>query len=166
MAQLTEYLRAAHSAYHVVWFTQSVLEDAGFEELDLRKGFDLKAGGKYYCSPYPTSLFAFRVGKKIKSGSMHIACAHTDSPTFRVKPAADLGEKSGTFRINVEPYGGSLKRTWFDRPLGLAGTVLVRGKNPTPEMCSLAEDFGIALLSTDYPMFKACGLLYSAGLGH
>ena len=44
--------------------------------------------------------------------------------------------------------------------------VLVRGKNPTPEMCSLAEDFGIALSSTDYPMFKACGLLYSAGLGH
>ncbi len=130
MAELTEYLEAAKSSYHVVEFAASRLKEAGFEELSFRGGFDLKEGGAYYCIPYPTSLFAFRIAEKVTGEGMHIACAHTDSPTFRIKPSPDMGERAGTCRINVEPYGGALRRTWFDRGLGVAGTVYIKGEDP------------------------------------
>ena len=42
--------------------------------------------------------------------------------------------------------------------------VFVRGKVPSPEVLALAEEKDIAVLSTEYGMFAACGLLYRAGL--
>lgn len=48
--------------------------------------------------------------------------------------------------------------------LDLAGVVFVRGKEPSKEMREIAQAKGIPLLSTDYPMYEACGILFKAGL--
>lgn len=135
MKSVTDYLEAAKSPYHAVEFTKKRLAEAGFKELDIKEEFNIKRGGCYYCTPYSSVLFAFKIAENKASkaeltGKMHIACAHTDSPSFKIKPAAECGAKAGVYRINVEPYGGGLKRTWFDRPLGIAGTVVLRGYNP------------------------------------
>ena len=129
MTELTEYLKAAKSPYHAVEFTAKRLEEAGFKKLELTEKFELKKGGAYYLSPYPRALFAFRISENVTGKGIHIACAHTDSPTFRIKPSADMDERGGARRINVEPYGGMLKKTWFDRGLGVAGVVYVSGEN-------------------------------------
>lgn len=42
--------------------------------------------------------------------------------------------------------------------------VFVRGKEPGPDIVSLAAERGIVLLRTPLRMFTACGLLYEAGL--
>lgn len=129
LKDLFGYLEAAKSPVHVVAYSCEQLERAGFIKLDFDKKFELKAGGKYYCKPYDSLLFAFRVASNIKAGKMHIACAHTDSPSFKIKPVADMGARANVNRINVEPYGGALKRTWFDRPLGVAGQLVLKGDN-------------------------------------
>lgn len=129
LKELFGYLEAAKSPVHVVKYAEERLAAAGFEKLDFDKRFELSAEGKYYCTPYESLLFAFKVGKRINSGKMHIACAHTDSPSFKIKPVADMGARAGINRINVEPYGGALKRTWFDRPLGVAGELVLKGES-------------------------------------
>ena len=130
MSELMDYLKAAKSPYHVCDYAEKRLEAAGFDKLEITDGFELVPGGRYYCRPYPTVLFAFKTGEKITRGGMHIACAHTDSPTFRIKPSPEMGQRGGIKRVNVEPYGGSLKRTWFDRPLGVAGEVILKSGDP------------------------------------
>ncbi len=142
MTDLTEYLKAAKSPYHAVLFAEDRLREAGFEKLDLTDKFELKAGGKYFLIPYPRALFAFRISDKATGSGIHIACAHTDSPTFRLKPMPDMDAKGGIRRINVEPYGGMLKKTWFDRSLGVAGLLFVKGENaysPRPVLFDSGE---------------------------
>ena len=70
---------------------------------------------------------AFRIGEK-KPRGLRIAAAHTDFPGFRVKPAAGM-VKDGYGLVNVEPYGGLILSSWLDRPLSLAGKVVLRGKS-------------------------------------
>lgn len=129
MASLVDYLNSAKSSYHVVKYAENQLIEAGFTKLEFGKKFDIKKGGAYYCIPQPTMLYAFTIGQKVTSGKMHISCAHTDSPTFKIKPEPEMGARANAIRINTEPYGGSLKRTWFDRPLCVAGQVVVKAEN-------------------------------------
>lgn len=141
MAELTEYLNNDKSAYHAVEFCEKQLLNNGFAELKMNKKFNIASGGKYYVKPGLTSLFAFKMPEKkeniISNGEcvagFRIAMAHTDFPTFKLKPVADCSDKAGLSLINVEPYGGSLKKTWFDRPLGIAGAVYIQNDNNSPE---------------------------------
>lgn len=125
--KLITYLNKDKSAYHAVNHCEEVLKDNGFTELSMKEKFTPDADGKYYVKPYKTSLFAFVMPEDLKD--MRIAMAHTDFPTFKVKPVAMLNSKAGCSLINVEPYGGSLKKTWFDRPLAVAGLVVVKTDN-------------------------------------
>lgn len=75
-------------------------------------------------SPYDSMLFAWTQGKK--NAPVHIAAAHTDFPMLKLKPNPELTKK-GYVQMNVEPYGGLIMPSWFDRPLGLAGKVVLAG---------------------------------------
>lgn len=129
---LTAYLDQGRSPYHVVAVVKERLREEGFTELAFDEDFRLATGGRYYVSPYPTVLFAFTVAGQITDGSMHIACAHTDFPCLKLKSHPEMTEsgKPAMVRVNVETYGGLLKKTWFDRPLGVAGKVVLRTENP------------------------------------
>ncbi len=45
-----------------------------------------------------------------------------------------------------------------------SGIIYVRGKTPDEDGKKLAEEMGIPLLSTQYMMFEACGILYNKGI--
>lgn len=122
--EISKYLDNHKSVYHAVEFCKKVLEDAGFKELKLKDKFELKANDKYYIIQNGSSLFAFIMPGNIKS--MRLAMAHTDFPTFKLKPMAKLNAKANCNQVNVEPYGGSLKKTWFDRALGIAGKLVIK----------------------------------------
>lgn len=142
--ELLEFIATCTSPYHTVATSQTLLEANGFLELKLEESWNIASGGKYYTKVYDSTLIAFRVGNKETSG-LKIAAAHTDFPCFRIKPEPGiLTEGYGT--LNVEGYGGMIVSTWLDRPLSLAGKVVLKGKNPFKPKVHLV-DFKRPLLS-------------------
>lgn len=107
------------------------LEQNGYRRLDPQQPLgELKAGDKVYVTKNDSSVYAFRLGRKpLAETGFHMICAHSDSPTFRVKPHAEMTGEGGLVRLNTEVYGGPILSTWFDRPLTLAGRVIVRGND-------------------------------------
>ena len=107
------------------------LTAAGFQSIDPREPMPkMKPGNGYFVTKNDSSLYAFRIGRKpLGEGGFHIICAHCDSPTFRIKPQAEMYQEGGVVKLNTEVYGGPILSTWMDRPLSLAGRVIVRGKD-------------------------------------
>lgn len=123
MKNLLNYLEKGITPYHVIQQTEELLEKKGFEKLSFGKQWNLGYGGKYFVTPYASMTFAFTIGKNVSKiiGAM----AHTDFPCFKLKPNPECHSKQFA-RVNVEPYGGMLLNTWFDRPLGIAGKIVTK----------------------------------------
>lgn len=110
------------------------LSAAGFQPLDMRDEWNLRAGGRYFVTKNDSAVFAFTVGSDPLAG-YHIVCAHSDSPGFRIKPNAEMPAAGNMLRLNTEVYGGPILYTWFDRPLSIAGRVMLESHDPMqPEM--------------------------------
>lgn len=91
---------------------------------------EVKSGDRFFVTKNDSSIYAFRIGNKpIADAGFHMICAHCDSPTFRIKPNAEMLTEGGIVKQNTEVYGGPIMSTWFDRPLTLAGRVIVRGED-------------------------------------
>ena len=91
---------------------------------------EVKSGDRFFVTKNDSSIYAFRTGNKpIADAGFHMICAHCDSPTFRIKPHAEMLTEGGIVKLNTEVYGGPIMSTWFDRPLTLAGRVIVRGED-------------------------------------
>ena len=122
MEELREFLDRSVSAYHATANLVQMLEQAGYTRLYEHEPWNLVRGGKYYMVRGGTTMLAFRVPKGTPKGFMISAC-HTDRPTFKVK---GNGELKGTYtRLATEKYGGMLMSPWMDRPLSVAGRVVV-----------------------------------------
>ena len=120
------------TCFHVVSAIANDLKDDGFEELSEANIWNLEKGGKYFTTRNGSSLIAFRVPKKEILG-LNIASAHTDSPSLKIKGLQAEMSEGPYLKLNVEFYGGLLMATWFDRPLSLAGRVIVKEKNKLVE---------------------------------
>ncbi|MDD6159635.1 MAG: M18 family aminopeptidase [Oscillospiraceae bacterium] len=123
-AALLDYIAASPTAYHAVAHTAELLEKAGYTALCESGHWALRPGGKYYVMRNGSSLIAFRVPHGEYSGFMMTA-AHCDSPCFKVKENGELADEHYV-RLSTERYGGMLCASWMDRPLALAGRVVVR----------------------------------------
>lgn len=122
---LFEFIKHSPSAYHTVNTVKGLLDSEGYTELYESDRWKLTVGGRYYVIRNGTSIIAFRTSREAR-GFM-ITASHSDSPTFRVKTTP---ESVGAYtRLEVEKYGGMIYYTWLDRPLSVAGRVVVR----TPE---------------------------------
>ena len=134
--ELLTFIKKSPSTFHAVKASEELLNKAGFEQLFWGKSWKLKAGGRYYCSIFDSALVAFTTGKKTRG--LKIAMAHTDFPGFRVKPAAGI-VREGYGILNIEPYGGLIEQSWLDRPLSLAGKIVLRGKDPFHPVVRLVD---------------------------
>ncbi|MEE1309824.1 MAG: M18 family aminopeptidase [Bacteroidaceae bacterium] len=107
------------------------LVDAGFERLNACEKLDnIKPGRQFFFTKNDSSVYAFRIGTEpLCNAGFHVICAHCDSPTFRIKPNAEMTGEGGIVRLNTEVYGGPIMSTWFDRPLTIAGRVIVRSED-------------------------------------
>ena len=119
---LFDFIRRSPSPWHAVKTAAEALDKAGYTRLEERESWRLAPGGKYYTTREGSSLIAWRQPAAPAAG-WRIAAAHSDSPAYRVKGAA---VKSGCTMLLTEGYGGMIRASWLDRPLGLAGRVLVR----------------------------------------
>lgn len=129
MEQLFDLLEQGITASHVISYLRKDLTANGFKELFLEDAWKLEENGKYYVNLYGSNGVAFTVGRmRGKMPSFRIAMAHSDYPNFQLKPEPWLKGKHNV-RFNVEIYGGMYQKSWLDRPLGVAGKVVVRGEN-------------------------------------
>jgi len=124
-----DFVNETGSPYHSVLACANLLRKSGFQELHDSKPWTLARGGKYYVTKDGADIMAFVVGGKFlaegKQSGASIVGAHTDSPCLRLRPVSKMGG-SGMLQVGIQTYGGGLWHTWFDRPLGLAGKVVVR----------------------------------------
>ena len=119
---LFEFIKSSPDAYHAVNSVKEMLDKEGYTELYESERWKLAVDGKYYVIRNGSSIIAFRTVKDAR-GFM-ITASHSDSPSFRVKTTA---ETVGAYtRLEVEKYGGMIYYTWLDRPLSVAGRVVVR----------------------------------------
>ena len=120
--KLMAFLNASVSVYHAAAYLSGVLEDAGYIRLSEGESWNLTAGGKYYLTRGGTAVLAFRVPETTPKGFL-MSASHSDRPTFKVK---ENGELTGKYtRLSTEKYGGMLIAPWLDRPLSVAGRVMV-----------------------------------------
>ncbi len=128
---LMEFLDKSPVNFYAVRTVAERLDSEGFTRLDSRDAWHLKPGGKYYMVKNGTAIFGFTVASEpIASAGFRIIAAHSDSPCFRVKPNPEMLSDGGVVKLNVEVYGGPILYTWFDRPLSLAGRVVMRSDDP------------------------------------
>ena len=122
ITELMKFLDVSHSVYHAAEGLAKQLDEAGYVHLVEQDGWDIVPGGKYYLTRGGTAVIAFRVPETAPKGFL-ISASHADRPTFKIKENAEL---SGTYtRLATEKYGGMLMEPWLDRPLSIAGRVMV-----------------------------------------
>lgn len=127
---LCAFMDASPVNFLAVDTTCRLLRKAGFEELDMRAEWSLRSGDRRYVVKNGSAIFAFIVGDGMPSEGFHIISAHSDSPGFRIKPNCEIACEGGAVKLNTEVYGGPILYTWFDRPLSIAGRVMLRSDNP------------------------------------
>lgn len=128
--RLIKFIGNATCSFTTVQTSIELLRDAGFKALELGADWELERGRSYYVNVYDSSLMAFSVGRNYDGGMIRIATAHTDSPSFCVKPNPEVKAGMGNIgKLNVEGYGGAILNTWLDRPLSIAMRVSVKSEN-------------------------------------
>lgn len=129
--RLLDFLNASPVNFLAVRQITKALEQGGYRRLEPTEPIGvLQAGDKFYVTKNDSSVYAFQIGRKaLADVGFHLICAHCDSPTFRIKPNAEMTCEGGIVKLNTEVYGGPIMSTWFDRPLTIAGRVILRGEN-------------------------------------
>ena len=129
--RLLSFLDASPVNFWAVKNIAAELEQNGFRRLNPQEPLGkVEAGDKFYVTKNDSSIYAFHIGKQsLADAGFHMICAHCDSPTFRIKPNAEMDCEGGIVKLNTEVYGGPIMSTWFDRPLTLAGRVIVKGED-------------------------------------
>lgn len=126
--ELLDFIYQSPAAYNAIETIKKYLLKENFIELYESENFKLEKGKNYFVTRNGTSIIAFKLPNDIKEYGFNIVASHSDSPSYKIKPNVDL--KSGNYhKVSVEPYGGMIHSSWVDRPLSLAGRVVVKVKD-------------------------------------
>lgn len=135
-----EFMRQSTTAFQAVAQTAQRLEAAGYERLYEEDVWEIKGGDKKFVVRNDSSLVAFAVPETAADAQaaeeirgFHMICAHSDSPSFKLKENPCIAVEGGYLKLNVENYGGMIKESWLDRPLSVAGRLVVRKEGLTLE---------------------------------
>lgn len=126
---LIDYIYTSPTAFNAVKTSKDLLMENGFNELKINEKWQLEVGGKYFITKNSSSLIAFIINSDNMQDGFRIIGSHSDSPTFRIKPNAEISVENTYLKLNTEAYGGAILSTWFDRPLSIAGRVVLKSKN-------------------------------------
>lgn len=126
--ELFSFIESSPTAFHAVDTMKQMLEAEGYQPLLESREWQLEKGGKYYVTRNGTSLLAFRIPQKDFCG-FQIMASHSDSPMFKIKENPEINTEGAYVKLNVEKYGGMLCAPWFDRPLSVAGRLIIKTKD-------------------------------------
>lgn len=122
--KLLDFIEKSPTAFQAVDEMQKRLTENGFEVLSEKEYWKLVPGGKYLVTRNNSALIAFCIPEK-ESRVFHIMASHSDSPSFKIKENPEIKVDNSYVKLNVEKYGGMLMAPWFDRPLSVAGRVII-----------------------------------------
>ncbi len=125
--ELINFIEKSPSAFHAVNNIEKMLISSNFTELVPNEKWVINSGKKYYIKSNNTSIIAFSMPLNEYKG-VKIIASHSDAPCFKLKANAEKNEANAYVKLNVEKYGGMILSTWFDRPLSIAGRVIVSEK--------------------------------------
>ena len=138
--QLLEFIRKSPVSFQATEEMEQRFRKAGYQKLSEKEYWNLKAGGKYVVTRNHSALIAFSIPEK-NSMRFHIMASHSDSPAFKIKENPEMQVEHAYTQLNVEGYGGMLMAPWADRPLSVAGRVMVSGKNgPEERLVNIDRD--------------------------
>ena len=120
-----QFVQASPTAFHAVDTVSKLLREKGFVALNEAAVWSLTPGGKYYVTRNRSSVLAFVLPAE-GDHPFRIVASHSDSPAFKLKPQTESPVGDKYLRLNVEMYGGMILPSWLDRPLSIAGRILVR----------------------------------------
>lgn len=123
--KLLKFIQKSPTAFQAVEEMSERLQKEGFEELREEKHWNLKPGGDYYVTRNHSAIIAFSIPKK-PVWKFHIMASHSDSPMLKIKENPEMEVEKTYIKLNVERYGGMILSPWFDRPLSVAGRLIVR----------------------------------------
>ena len=136
--ELLEFINESPTSYHATNTVKKMLDEKGFKELKESDTWELNKGDKCYVIKNDSAIIAFEIGTgEIEEEGFRLIGAHTDSPSFKVKPAPEMVIENKYVKLNTEVYGGPILNTWFDRPLSLAGRVTLKGETPFKPLTKL-----------------------------
>ena len=134
------FVEQSPTAFHAVANLKDLLRQAGFRELKEKYPWLVDDGGRYFVSRNDSALIAFAI-PRTGFASFRVAAAHSDSPAFKLKPHFEDGVEGAYLRLNVEKYGGMILSTWLDRPLSVAGRLVIRdGDDIATRLVNLDRD--------------------------
>lgn len=124
---MMSFLDSSPVNFYAVETIRRRLEAADFVRLEQSEPWnEIRPGGKYYIVKNDSAIFAFVAGTGTPFAGFKIISAHSDSPGFRIKPKSEIAAPGQVLKLNTEVYGGPILYTWFDRPLSIAGRVILR----------------------------------------
>ncbi len=128
--KLINFIYDSPTAFHATKNIVNRLKENNFTELSQSENWKLEKGGKYFTVKNDSAVIAFVVGNKLPYESgFRLIGAHTDSPTFKIKPENIIDVEDTYIKVNTEVYGSPIYSTWFDRPLSMAGKVVLKSKD-------------------------------------
>ena len=159
--RLLDFIRSSPSCYHAIDNIRRKLIEKGYIELFEGEDWSVEVGGKYFVARNSSSIIAFRIPERVVGGFMVVA-SHSDSPTFRVKPNPELSGPENYVRLNTERYGGMILDSWFDRPLSVAGRIMVRENGRIVEKLVSVDDDLLIIPHVAIHMLKSNdGIVYN-----
>lgn len=123
--QLLAFIEKSPSCFHAIKNMKDILLAEGFAQLREEDKWEIVNGGKYFVTRNDSSIVAFTIPETGAFG-YRIMASHSDSPTFKIKENPEMEVDKKYVKLNVERYGGMLCAPWFDRPLSVAGRVIVK----------------------------------------
>ena len=123
--RLLDFIRRSPTAFHAAENAGAILREAGFEPLEEAARWDLRPGGRYFVTRNLSSVIAFRVPEG-PARQVLIAASHTDSPMFKLKSNCEAVAFDQYLKLDTEVYGGTIFSSWLDRPLSVAGRVILK----------------------------------------
>lgn len=123
--ELIQFIKESPDAFHAAAAVTARLKEEGYEELTERKSWKLESGKGYYVTRNDSAVIAFRIPEGKFSG-YQVMASHSDSPSFKIKENPEMVVDNHYVKLNVEKYGGMLMAPWFDRPLSVAGRIMVK----------------------------------------
>ena len=141
---LIVFLQESPTPWHAVAWMLDKLESQGFEILQEQNSWEIQPGKAYAVSRQGSSLCAF-VTPSDEPRAVKVIGAHTDSPTFKIKPNAEF-VKENMLLLGLEIYGSPLLTSWLNRDLGIAGRVVYKNhKDQLEESLVNLEDFPVII---------------------
>ena len=141
--ELFQFIENSPSCFHAIETIRKKLNGEGFIELVEGRSWQIEKGKKYYVTRNLSSIIAFKIPENDLK-NFHIVASHSDSPTFKIKENAEIEVNNKYVKLNTEKYGGMICSTWFDRPLSIAGRILVKeGKLVKTHLVNIDKDLVI-----------------------